>query len=71
MVRKSILSPEDPRWEDFVEHMEVRANCDHTTQHAETFLRKEKDMDVEGTLDYFKSRGGYCDCEILLNVIYL
>lgn len=25
-------------------------------------------VDKEKTLDYFKSNGGYCDCEILMNV---
>ena len=25
-------------------------------------------IDIEATLAFFESRGGYCDCEILLNV---
>lgn len=31
-------------------------------------MSKQEPIDIEGTLRFFESRGGYCDCEILFNV---
>lgn len=27
-----------------------------------------KDIDIDGTIEYFQENGGYCDCEVLFNV---
>jgi len=42
-------------------------NCEHTLNIASRLLRK-MGFDVESSLTYFRSRGGYCDCEVLFNV---
>ena len=28
-----------------------------------------EDIDVDGTISYFQANGGYCDCEVLFNVV--
>ncbi len=42
----------------------------HTRDQAARILRDmgATDLDLLATLDYFDEHGGYCDCEILLNV---
>ena len=35
---------------------------------AETVMRKMGGVNIEASLAYFEDHGGYCDCEILLNV---
>jgi len=46
-------------------------NCSgHTRDQSSAILRDmgATDADLLATLDYFDEHGGYCDCEILLNV---
>jgi hypothetical protein len=46
-------------------------NCSaHTRDGAAAILRDmgATDQDLLATLDHFDTNGGYCDCEILLNV---
>lgn len=46
-------------------------NCSaHTRDRAAAILRDmgANDHDLLATLDYFDANGGYCDCEIVLNV---
>ena len=64
-----ILTPEHIHWDDFEEAMMDLAKCDHTTKGARSILQTIKVVDVEGTLEHFKAMGGYCDCEILFNVV--
>ena len=50
---------------------DVTWNCSaHTRDQAAAILRNmgASDSDLLATLDYFDEHGGYCDCEILLNV---
>jgi hypothetical protein len=44
-------------------------NCQHDHRHARAVLaNKWPQIDVEETLELFRDRAGFCDCEILLNV---
>lgn len=43
--------------------------CDNTMRFTAEFLRKSDDCgDCEGALEWLAERGGFCDCEVLLNV---
>ena len=43
--------------------------CDNTMRLTAEFLRKSDDCgDCEGALEWLAERGGFCDCEVLLNV---
>jgi hypothetical protein len=37
-------------------------------RHARTVMEDMGKIDIEGSVAYFRDHGGYCDCEILLNV---
>ena len=43
--------------------------CDGTLSKTRSILETHfPQYDVEATLKYFQEKGGYCDCEVLLNV---
>jgi len=47
-------------------------NCDATTDRplATTILKRMSvDIDIEETLAFFDEHSGFCDCEIVLNVV--
>ncbi len=43
--------------------------CDHSLDITEQILRSLPGVGVGGTLDVFLANGGFCDCEVLYNVI--
>ena len=47
---------------------EVLANPDRVHLYAQGIMRRMGDVDIPGTIAFFEAHGGYCDCEILLNV---
>jgi len=71
-----ILTPDSPRWGTFIEGLESwlsECGCDgdsgeHVHRCAKAVMYKMGGINVEGSLAYFEDHGGYCDCEILLNV---
>ena len=71
-----VLTPESPRWEQFTGLLESTGSVwgcdgdagDHVHRHAKAVMAAMGGIDIEATLAFFESRGGYCDCEILLNV---
>ncbi len=70
-MRKQILTADHELWEEFVYRMgDTDYYCDHTTRNARAILEDLANIapvDIQGTLDWFESQGGYCDCEIILN----
>ena len=71
-----ILTPDSPRWETFIEGLESwlseNDGCDGDREHvhrcAKAVMHKMGRINIEASLSYFEDHGGYCDCEILLNV---
>jgi hypothetical protein len=67
---------ESPRWDAFIEQLNAvlaEDGCagdasDDTDCHAKAVMRDMGGVDIESSLDYFENHGGYCDCEIILNV---
>jgi hypothetical protein len=66
-----VMTIESPRWQQFCVSL-ARAvspnTCQHDYREAEKILKEMGSIDVEASIDYFENNGGYCDCEILLNV---
>ena len=54
---------------DHLEGYFSKSSCNDTPRQTEKWLREQKVVDIEGTLEMFRQRGGYCDCEVLLNVV--
>lgn len=73
-----ILTPNSDRWGTFIEALDyaVQVNgCDGSEpgqpskhQLAKRTMAAMGDVDVPGSIEYFEAHGGYCDCEILMNV---
>ena len=43
--------------------------CDHTRAKTEKWLREQAVSNVKRTMDAMRNHGGYCDCEVLANVV--
>ena len=77
-----ILTPKSRRWDEFADALfavtRVPGNpdewlCDgdageHVYRYAKAVMTKMGNIDIAGTLAFFREHGGYCDCEILFNV---
>jgi hypothetical protein len=66
------MNPKHSQWEQFAE--EVRGlpmnQCDsQTLTMTEKVLKKFEGVDVPASLNMFRRCGGYCDCEMLFNVL--
>jgi hypothetical protein len=71
-----------PRWMEFVvrlngpEGVNCRAvdgtpvswTCNGDFQATSRVLKLMGGLDITQSLEFFKSEGGYCDCEVLMNV---
>lgn len=51
----------------FVDRYVRRDGCDHTLRFAEEWARQES-VDWHDLLDILEDNGGYCDCEVVLNL---
>lgn len=79
-TKKLVMTPEHPRWNEFCYRVggdgsELRCNgClknDDGTLNRQSYAvmaLKTMGMDVKHSVEFFEEHGGYCDCEILLNV---
>jgi hypothetical protein len=45
----------------------VGDGCDHTMRHTLEFIR-ERGFDEERVIAWLRQYGGYCDCEVAMNV---
>jgi hypothetical protein len=82
-MRAEILNLESARWNEFADALsrkiyipETKWRCDgdegqagaKARRYAIQIMTAMGDIDIPATLKYFDTHGGYCDCEILLNV---
>ena len=75
-----VMTKEHPKWEEFCKRLRGPEGCDfreggtaciggRDKRFAIRILRTYEDIDIQETINYFEQHGGYCDCEILLNVV--
>jgi len=68
-----------PRWEEFLERLAGPEACNFQTDSWTCFgdlrfstrILREIGLDepsIDATTVYFKGRGGYCDCEVIIHV---
>ena len=70
-MNKEILNKKHPYWRAVYVRLNdglVKRGCNHTFDITEQILFSLPNVDVGGTLDLFMESGGYCDCEVFLNV---
>ena len=78
-----IMTPEHELWQEFVDRLSGPEGCNISKDNngdlkwycsggsqtkAIAILESIPGINVEKSLLYFEEHGGYCDCEILLNV---
>jgi hypothetical protein len=66
-----ILTPADPRWAAFVRALNKagsKLGCRHDHRLAKRIMAHMGGIDITGSIAFFEDHGGFCDCEILLNV---
>lgn len=79
LVTDPVIRPGHPRWDEFVSRLAGPEACsfvgDRWTCNSEierpfagAILTDMGGVDVESTLEFFETQGGFCDCEILFNV---
>ncbi len=70
MVRIGEPPISDEHLEDLYEHLtrDGRPACDHTHRETVEFL-KARGLPVGETIEWLERNGGYCDCEVLMNVV--
>lgn len=52
-----------------MEEMNSPSDCDHTLRRTRQFLAGVNNCDVPGAIGWLHARGGYCDCEVLMNTM--
>lgn len=77
-----VMTPAHDLWPEFVGQLchdisfqcsknKIKSDCDSTTGRpfAKSIL-EDLGADVEASLTYFSKHGGYCDCEIIMNIAW-
>jgi hypothetical protein len=80
----NFMNPDHERWDEFYEKLEgvqgcnfrkdengkIKFNCNGDFSKTEIILEEMgfNEEQIDRSLQYFSNHGGYCDCEILLNV---
>ena len=69
LSRLEVLTPESPRWDQFADRLaDVALPCDHSFRLAKQIMADMGNIDIPASVRFFEEHGGYCDCEIMLNV---
>ncbi|MHC4153029.1 MAG: DUF2695 domain-containing protein [Planctomycetota bacterium] len=60
-------------WYEFEKRYEDVEECDHTLNNSKKILKDMgySDTEIEVMCAWFREKGGYCDCEVYLNVFIL
>lgn len=46
----------------------ITGGCDHTFDKSRAAMMLIEDANIRESLENFKDKGGYCDCEVVLNI---
>jgi hypothetical protein len=69
-MAERIMAPSHERWDEFLTEMILRfEGCDRTHKTTLAVLQEMQGIDVDGTLEFFVSQWGICDCEVLSKVV--
>ena len=59
-------------WDRFAESIVTlleAQECDNTLTISRELLVDMRIFDVDGSIEWLQDHGGFCDCEVLLNVV--
>jgi hypothetical protein len=75
-MKKKPLTPASPLWWGFRTRLSQAllehdgSQCKHDLTHTVKILKSLPGIDVDETIQLFMELGGFCDCEVLMNVEY-
>lgn len=67
-----IMAKENPKFIMFYNRLSAKVDkngCHHRYENTIAVLSAFPEVQILRSLEYFQRNGGYCDCEVLLNVI--
>jgi Protein of unknown function (DUF2695) len=67
-VSLEVLTTESNRWDEFADRLLADGRCDGDHRYAKQIMNEMGNIDIPASIEFFEEHGGYCDCEILLNV---
>ena len=65
---EAVMTPADPRWDEFLVRLRQAKHCIRTTQYARAALEAMPGVDVAASLLALRELGGLCDCAILYGI---
>ena len=65
METKQVMTPDHPRWSEFIEQLSRTLICARTTHNAHRLLATLGGFDVSRSLETLRLLGARCDCEIV------
>jgi len=84
---KEIMTKGHPRWDEFCKRLKGSEGCNfrydengkliwncgggEDKSFAIKILETMPEIDIQRSIEYFETSGGWCDCEIILNVMGL
>lgn len=66
-----IITKQSPRWGEFIKHLDnllSEWDCKMDLEQTQKALGQMNNVDTEETLQFLRSKGGFCDCEVMMNV---
>lgn len=78
-----IMTQDHPEWNEFIERLSGQEGCDFkedkngkvtwtckggTDKTKATEILTSMDISIPESLEYFEANGGFCDCEIIMNI---
>ena len=66
-MKKEVLTPSHKYWRALCTRLS-HAPCQHDLRNTIKILKSLPNIDVQESLNLYVELGGFCDCEILLNV---
>ena len=66
-MKKEVLTPSHRYWRALCTRLS-HTQCQHDLRNTEKILKSLPNIDVQESLNLYLELGGFCDCEILLNV---
>jgi len=68
MFQLHVMTPDHPRWNEFVTELSRACICMETADNAHRVLSKMGGLDPELSIAALRALGGSCDCAIVFEV---
>lgn len=69
--KRKLVNQDHPYWHSVYARLFPLYNkkkCNGNYEIVESILMSLPNVDINGTIEFYKENGGYCDCEVFYNV---